>query len=104
MHAVTKMRLFTIDFEYQNKTLTFKYTIEKEDYECFYLIVSDFFTDESYLESIIGGENTILTAFPKIGRKFLGEASNLRELFGRDFCVTGIVCTDIHTYRITWCA
>jgi hypothetical protein len=104
MHTVTKMKMrsFTIDFEYENKVFTFKYNIEKEDYECFYAIVSDFFTDEEYLEFLVGGENTILTAFPDLENK-IEVASNLRELFGRDFCVGGIRSIDLHMYRISWC-
>lgn len=101
---LTKKRTFTIAFDGygKNKVLTFKYTIEKEDYETFYNIVNDFFTDESYLESLVGGVNSIYTAFPEITEKEVENASNLSELFGRDLCVSGIKCTDEHTYVIGW--
>lgn len=102
LYIMDDIRTFSINFSYEGKTLTFEYRIEKEDYETFFNIVTDFFTAEDYLESVKGGETAIITMFPSLKNR-IDSCANLRELFGRDLCVGGIECIKGHKYRISYC-
>lgn len=86
---------FTLIFEYQKgKPINFRYRIEKNDYGTFYMIVSNFFTDEI--------EEKYLKKIAKIYPEAKTKKENLRGIFSRDFVVNGVETISGHKYKISW--
>ena len=104
MDSMDSMDRLTFIFSYEhNKPIHFVRTINRGDYETFYIIVSEFFTEELEESHI----DAILKIYPEYKNKLLDEdgtyfLTNLRTVFDRDLCSGGCTGISDNTYRIEW--
>ncbi len=101
-----EMREITFIFEYhRGKPIEIKYKIEKEDYETFYNIVSEFFTTEILEEKPL---KQIMDQYPEYADKIMDDGEynelSLKEIFDINFMVDGFENAKVKpfTYKISW--
>lgn len=95
---------FSVIFKYEREAFKFTYRIEKDAYDVFYDIINDFFCEElseDQLEEI----SKVSTSCPELtGTLEFCEAKGktLRDIFDRDFIVTGVKKITDNQYEILW--